>query len=115
MIENNKIPQEIEEKNSQLEGEGGAHTSNTADNHNWIDEKDCFNTGFDKGFKKGQKQKSDDVLKLIDEFFSKLEKRKQKYWSFGGIKEELKSKLTGYETREPKKNFVSGGENGKED
>lgn len=37
------------------------------DNHNWIDEKDCFNSGFDKGLKAGKQQATSDILEKIDE------------------------------------------------
>ena len=38
----------------------------TEDNHNWIDEKDCFLTGFGEGFQAGQKQEREDFCDWLE-------------------------------------------------
>ena len=40
----------------------------TEDNHNWIDEKDCFNSGFNKGYELAIKE----CKKMFDDYNKKL-------------------------------------------
>jgi hypothetical protein len=74
---------------------------------------------FDKGFQSGQKQKEDEVLKLIDNWTEESigddeVNEAQAIISYREV-QELKSKLSqkDYETRETKRNFVSEGDKGK--
>ena len=38
------------------------------DNHNWIDEKDCFNSGFNKGYELAKKE----CKEMFDDYNEKL-------------------------------------------
>jgi len=44
------------------------------DNHNWIDEKECFIGGFNRGYKIGIQEERERVFKEVNEWFDKRNK-----------------------------------------